>query len=63
MMNEKIIEKFFHERNIQSTTIKGYTSAFKHYLQSQNHNSINDLLQEAITEQKNRVPLLQCIRM
>jgi hypothetical protein len=55
-MTEKIITKFYKERNIKNTTIKGYEGAFKHYLQSQNSNSIKELLEEAVIEQKNRVP-------
>lgn len=51
-----LLKKIYKERNIQSATIKGYEGAVKHFLQSQNSHNIESLIQEAITEQKERIP-------
>ena len=56
-MCEEIIKKFYKERNIKESTMKGYDGAFKQYLLSQSSSSMEDLLKEAVKEQKNRIPL------
>lgn len=56
MYSNNLFEKFCRDRNIKSSTIKGYDSSLKMY--SDFHNlSIEKLIQEARLEEDERVPL------
>ena len=54
MYNNKLFKKFCKDRNIKSSTIKGYESALKHYV-SFNNMLIDDLIKEAINDEKNKL--------
>lgn len=56
MLHENIFEKFCNERNIRDTTKKGYESAIKKY-ENYYKMSIDNLLKEAIKEEKLNIPL------
>ena len=56
MYNNKLFRKFCKDRNIKSSTIKGYNSALKHYI-SFNNMLIDELIKEAIIDEKNKIPL------
>ena len=56
MYNNKLFKKFCKDRNIKSSTIKGYESALKQYM-SFNNMLIDDLIEEALIDEKNRLPI------
>ena len=56
-MNSNILfQKFFRDRNIKSSTQKGYDSALRLY-ENFNNESIENLFIEARTEENERIPL------
>lgn len=56
MKNNYLFKKFCKDRNIKSSTVKGYESALKLYV-SFNKMSIENLINEAIVEEEERIPL------
>lgn len=56
MYTNKLLKKFCKERNIKNSTKKAYESALNKY-SSFNNESIDKLIQEALTDEKNKIPL------
>lgn len=56
MKSNKLFQKFCRDRNIKSSTKKGYESALRLYEHFQ-EKSIEKLFNEARTEEKERIPL------
>lgn len=56
MMSDDLFKSFYSERNIKVSTVKSYRSAIWKYEQF-NEMSIDDLIEEAIDEEENGIPL------
>ncbi|MBQ2832581.1 phage integrase SAM-like domain-containing protein [Methanobrevibacter sp.] len=56
MFENKLFKRFVKERNLKESTANGYESALKHYLKF-HKKSIDELMQEAITDEENKIPL------
>ena len=56
MNSNRLFEKFCKDRNIKSSTKKGYDSALKLY-ENFNNEKIEDLFVEARFEENERIPL------
>ena len=56
MYSNKIFDKFCKERNIKSTTIKGYETAIVKYSEYCKKD-IDELIKEALDDEDGRIPL------
>ena len=56
MFENRLFKRFCRERNLKESTSNGYESAIKHYLKF-NKKNLDELMQEAITDEENRIPL------
>ena len=56
MFPNKLFQKFCRERNVKESTKQGYESALKSYTQY-HQESLNTLLDEAISEENQNIPL------
>lgn len=56
MKKDKLFIKFCKERNIKESTIVGYESALEQFTKF-NKQTLTELINEASTEEENRIPL------
>lgn len=57
LINQKILDNFFTERNIAESTRKSYCGALKRYSECVNENNLQKIIDKALKQEDNHVPM------